>query len=568
MEIQTLRIFTGEELKTCLYNQTVQGSNTDVKIVCCDGVVNVHRVHLCLYLPELLAWIPAEFSSFDSVIYLADYLQEEVQIAVEQMYIEDSPELLRSLLGLPVDNAQFTLQIVPQTDHVEFEYTEEALVEMPDPLVDSKQEDQGNDDIDDDDHVDDSPIDPQSIFQHDESTLKERMKYDKLFPCPACSKVFTSPHYMKTHELKAHDNSVLVSRHRCLAHIDLVFENINRIIVHFNEEHNQRLIRDLVNRGQVPSRKARRRKPDVDLIVETNLLLNQSPSKNKDFVCSMCSNFSSDKEESLNNHIDLCHTPIQCPDCDKQITSKRNLKSHMTYVHKIKGMEHVCQECGKDFTTLQSLQKHQDSKHALEKKFKCEECPKSYGTRSMLKDHVDSKHRDAQYPCSTCGKVFGSKSLLRGHEHTHTDVRKFGCQECDKRFRTREKLKNHQSVHTRIKHPCGICGSQFSRAETLKTHMKLHDESKALKCGECGKLFDTSQKLKEHTNTHTGVKPFMCAACSASFSSSSSLCHHKKNCSYLQKLESVESSVRATVQAAVQNTMQHTQNLKTELFYM
>ena len=32
MEIQTLRIFTGEELKTCLYNQTLQGSNTDVKI--------------------------------------------------------------------------------------------------------------------------------------------------------------------------------------------------------------------------------------------------------------------------------------------------------------------------------------------------------------------------------------------------------------------------------------------------------------------------------------------------------------------------------------------------------
>ena len=55
------------------------------------------------------------------------------------------------------------------------------------------QEDQGNDDIDDDDHVDDSPIDPQSIFQQDESTLKERMKYDKLFPCPACSKVTSYP---------------------------------------------------------------------------------------------------------------------------------------------------------------------------------------------------------------------------------------------------------------------------------------------------------------------------------------------------------------------------------------
>jgi len=539
MDVQALRIFAGEDLKSRLLMQLEEALLTDVKLVCVGGVVNVHKTHLQLYLPEVAQWVPPSCFDFDIVVNLADEMYDQVQEAVRQMYIDDNPDLVRSMFGL-LSRAQI-IQLIG--DNNLQEPVDEIVADNNSiNFVEVKM--QKEECIEEDYCVNTESEDIFNELPQQEIAVEpgERLKFTKLFPCPVCIKVFTTPHYLRLHEVKAHDSSVLISQHRCLSHPDEHFPNINRLTEHFNSEHNQRLIRDLLKKGRVAKTTAGRKKRDqVDLEKETIQLLQEPPAKQKEFVCAFCPSYATDKEESMTNHIELCHTPVECDMCYKQISSRRNLASHISYIHKVEGSGHVCQECGKEYPTMQSLRKHHDAKHAPEKRFKCDECPKSYGSKTMLKEHVESKHRDAQYPCATCGKIFGSKSLLRGHEQTHSEYRKFGCDECDKRFRTREKLKNHQSVHSNIKHPCLVCGSQFSRLETLKVHMKIHDESRAFKCDECGKLFDTSQKHKEHMNTHTGDKPFECSACGSAFSSSSSLCHHKKHCTYNIKVASMAS---------------------------
>jgi len=565
-----LKIFTVEDLKTSMYNLSCDAVHTDARIVCSDGAVNVHKAHLSIYLPELSQWVPEIAFSFDFLLHLPDLVCEDVQAAVKLIYLDDDPTSLRRMLGLcevAVEQYQQQQQNQQQQQQLQQHSEEEEKHHMEDFIVyeevkDGKSFEQVGDVVEEEHDADfgdeEYPLD-------NNGTAHERLKHQKLFPCPTCRKEFTTPHYLKIHEVKAHDNSVLVSVHRCLSHPSMTFENITRLTAHFNTDHSQKLIRDLVTRGKFDDKKVRRRKSAVDLNQEEAQLLLQD-KKPKAHTCSHCSNYSTDNPSVLDNHIALNHIPIQCPLCSKPLTSRRNLRSHMAYLHNAEGSPHVCQECGKAFPTLQSLRKHHDSRHVGLKQFKCDQCPKEYGTKQMLKDHLDSKHTDIKYPCATCGKSFGSKSLLRGHETIHSDFKKFGCEECDKRFRTKEKLRNHQSVHSNVKHPCPVCGSQFSRAETLKVHMKIHDESKALKCSECGKLFDTAQKHKEHMNTHTGVKPFTCAACGAAFSSSSSLCHHRKNCSYIQKTDRIQLPENSTLAQMNQSSIQ--QHLKTELFYI
>ena len=65
---------------------------------------------------------------------------------------------------------------------------------------------------------------------------------------------------------------------------------------------------------------------------------------------------------------------LKCRDCGDAFSSFRELRCHMTSMHKIKS---ECQQCNKKFPTSIQLERHMQE-HGIEKKYSCEECDKTF----------------------------------------------------------------------------------------------------------------------------------------------------------------------------------------------
>merc|ERR1712051_873753 len=105
------------------------------------------------------------------------------------------------------------------------------------------------------------------------------------------------------------------------------------------------------------------------------------------------------------------------------------------------------------------------------KQLRCEQCDKTVSSKKNLQRHIDNIHsRDPNnpkpYQCSTCEKSFKTESYVQVHEKIHSrsatttedskdapativeDEDLFQCNGCPKKFKTEWFMKTHMKSHT------------------------------------------------------------------------------------------------------------------------
>ena len=84
---------------------------------------------------------------------------------------------------------------------------------------------------------------------------------------------------------------------------------------------------------------------------------------------------------------------LKCEICGKNISSLKNLRSHINTIHSSEKREsHPCNLCGKKFTVAKSLTRHISVIHEQVKQFKCDNCDKAFGQKHHLDRHMKFVH--------------------------------------------------------------------------------------------------------------------------------------------------------------------------------
>lgn len=196
--------------------------------------------------------------------------------------------------------------------------------------------------------------------------------------------------------------------------------------------------------------------------------------------------FGNQTSKELANKLRIPSFVIECTNCEKTFSSKKDFARHMyahTFVKRTQGEEPViCSNCGKEFRNKTIWETHSN-------RTGCCGIPKTI------------------FPCAVCKKTFTRKDNLREHLKGHAG------------FRTRK----------RKSHRCRKCGKVFSGEGMLNIHKKLHEKKenytksletverksgKDFKCPDCGKFFNREQRLVLHNlYVHHGLKPYPCTCC-------------------------------------------------------
>ena len=109
---------------------------------------------------------------------------------------------------------------------------------------------------------------------------------------------------------------------------------------------------------------------------------------------------------------------VQCPKCDKIVTSSSNLKNHMKWIHDLVRDRHMCDMCCKTFSISKDLKNHQ-MVHTGEKNFPCHICGKRYQTKYYLICHTRIHTGEKPFSCEECGKSFSDRSSFNDHSKRH-----------------------------------------------------------------------------------------------------------------------------------------------------
>jgi len=219
-----------------------------------------------------------------------------------------------------------------------------------------------------------------------------------------------------------------------------------------------------------------------------------------------------------------------CPECGKQLASKRNLIRH--FRQHTGERPYSCVDCGRTFVDQSNMKKHCRSHHGVDRSavltdsvvnsvvFLANGCsdlsvPFQSGSggevsdmgasselvrmikTELMSDHLDVEtslppkiHRAGTFVCFMCNRSFMYKSSLESHIVTHVDDRPYQCE---------------------------ICGKGYKRACDLLIHARFHDDQKRYECQECGRRFRWKNGLVRHTQSHTGMKPYLCNQCGRAF---------------------------------------------------
>ena len=81
---------------------------------------------------------------------------------------------------------------------------------------------------------------------------------------------------------------------------------------------------------------------------------------------------------------------VKCPICEKILSEKGHLKTHIKLVHE-RNKAHVCHMCGKGFGEPILLRRHINGIHERKKKFVCQKCSAGYTRKEYLEKHIKAK---------------------------------------------------------------------------------------------------------------------------------------------------------------------------------
>uniref|UniRef100_A0A182Q7W6 Transcription factor grauzone n=1 Tax=Anopheles farauti TaxID=69004 RepID=A0A182Q7W6_9DIPT len=234
----------------------------------------------------------------------------------------------------------------------------------------------------------------------------------------------------------------------------------------------------------------------------------------------------------LLDHIAAHEGTIKCEVCQKSYKSSRYLALHMMKSHsREEDRPFKCDKCHQSFHKEHLLKAHQ-ANHLSEK---CPICEKVVSSKYALKTHVTHMHgSDSNQICDVCGKEFRTKQAMERHinEHMGVDVvQKVQCNICDRWFHGKYNLRKH----VRFMHleggqvfRCDQCAHESPNSRALLDHKKRVHVVERFECELCGKRFKRKLYLREHIASHTGQPLYECGICDAKFNSNANCYNHRK----------------------------------------
>ncbi|KAF5286601.1 hypothetical protein FQR65_LT12510 [Abscondita terminalis] len=175
---------------------------------------------------------------------------------------------------------------------------------------------------------------------------------------------------------------------------------------------------------------------------------------------------------------DRSNENVECPIC-KGVFLKSSLEVHIR--NHSGHRPFTCSVCNKDFTTKWNLKLHKWTHAArASKPYKCDQCKGAFIRETDYVAHMNSHKSVRPYTCNYCGAQF---------------IRKYNCQ---RHVREHEKAKTFS---------CQVCGKSFHRSYYLKDHMRVHSGLRPFACHVCGKTSTTKSNHNKHVMIHHAKEP-------------------------------------------------------------
>ena len=136
----------------------------------------------------------------------------------------------------------------------------------------------------------------------------------------------------------------------------------------------------------------------------TSTTTQKSIKRKIEHLCGECGNsYLYKSKQGLNCHIQASHlSKHKCPICEKILSSKTNLESHVNDHEKRK--PHVCGKCFKEYANKNSLITHSCSKNP--KVFECSQCVKRFNSCKLMQQHMLVHSEKSKFECKFCGEAF------------------------------------------------------------------------------------------------------------------------------------------------------------------
>uniref|UniRef100_A0A182JG27 C2H2-type domain-containing protein n=1 Tax=Anopheles atroparvus TaxID=41427 RepID=A0A182JG27_ANOAO len=156
-----------------------------------------------------------------------------------------------------------------------------------------------------------------------------------------------------------------------------------------------------------------------------HMMKSHSREEDRPFKCDKCHQ-SFHKEHLLKAHL-ANHLSEKCPICEKVVSSKYALKTHVTHMHGSDGNQ-ICDVCGKEFRTKQAMERHINEHLGVEviQKVQCHVCQRWFHGKYNLRKHIRFMHiEDGQvFRCDICQHESpNSRALLDHKKRVHVEER-------------------------------------------------------------------------------------------------------------------------------------------------
>lgn len=234
--------------------------------------------------------------------------------------------------------------------------------------------------------------------------------------------------------------------------------------------------------------------------------------KEKDFICSCGEVFHTEAKIAWHRETHE-KKPKCCPYCRERFMHRNSLSRHIRLSHtekfsiyKSKTVE--CPECKKKFMKS-SLNAHIAS-HTRKAEFSCTICNKQFSTKWNLKQHkwIHASRSSKPFKCNVCPKAFIREAEYTSHMNTHKSIKPYTCDYCGCQFARKYNWLRHTREHEKPKgFRCDDCGKVFHRAYYLTEHRRSHTGERPFECVICGKASTTKTNHNKHVKIHHARDP-------------------------------------------------------------